>query len=66
MGSPAPRRGSIFQAVTLHFRRSASTEPAAPLPPAEPEPESRHASVRLAAGDELGLDIPAFLRKQTS
>ena len=66
MGSPAPRRGNIFQAVTLHFRRSASAEPAAPLPPAEPELESRHASVRLAAGDELGLDIPAFLRKQTS
>jgi cell division protein FtsZ len=70
-GAPQPaqghRRGSIFQAVTLAFRRAPGTEPnateaaAAPPPPAPP-----HASVRLAAGDELGLDIPAFLRKQTS
>ncbi|HWA81400.1 MAG TPA: cell division protein FtsZ [Acetobacteraceae bacterium] len=65
--SPAPRRGSIFQAVTLAFRRPASSEPARPLqPPAETTAESPHASVRLAGSDELGLDIPAFLRKQTS
>jgi len=65
--SPAPRRGSIFQAVTLAFRRPSNSEPARPPQhQAEPASESPHASVRLAGGDELGLDIPAFLRKQTS
>ena len=66
--SPPPRRGSIFQVVTSALRRpSASAEPSRPAPqPAAPEPESPHASVRLTGSDELGLDIPAFLRKQTS
>ncbi len=64
---PAPRRTSIFQVVTSALRRpSASAEPAHPPQPAAPAPESPHASVRLAGSDELGLDIPAFLRKQTS
>ncbi len=65
-GSPAPRRGSIFQVVTSVLRRSADAEPARPAHQAAPEPESPHASVRLTGSDELGLDIPAFLRKQTS
>jgi cell division protein FtsZ len=61
------RRGSIFQAVTLAFRRAPGAEPiAAEAPATPPPPAPPHASVRLAAGDELGLDIPAFLRKQTS
>jgi cell division protein FtsZ len=63
---PAPRRGSIFQVVTSVLRRSPEAEPARPAPQLAPEPESRHASVRLTGSDELGLDIPAFLRKQTS
>jgi len=68
-------RPSLFSTVTGAFRRRThgAQAPAEPAP-ARVEPpilqESRHepprASVRQTAGDEVGLDIPAFLRRQSS
>jgi cell division protein FtsZ len=72
----APRL-SLFSTVTGAFRRrqpgpAATSEPGAPvraeptLPEARTEQQPR-ASVRQTAGDEVaGLDIPAFLRRQSS
>ncbi|MBO0712303.1 MAG: hypothetical protein J2P47_13595, partial [Acetobacteraceae bacterium] len=68
-----PRR-SIFQAVTGRLRnaRSSLSQPAEPPPPraepllAEPRTEQARASVRPAGGEDMGLDIPAFLRRQSS
>ncbi len=73
-----PRR-SIFQTVTGRLRTTwvgtappaaggeAGAEPqAAAQQPAEPRPEPIRASVRQAAGEEVALDIPAFLRRQSS
>ncbi|MGH7102699.1 MAG: cell division protein FtsZ [Acetobacteraceae bacterium] len=61
------RRQNIFVTVTGALRRASGAaemrQDAEREPAAAPGP---HASVRPAAGDELGLDIPAFLRKQTS
>ena len=63
-------RPSLFSTVTGAFRRKASTgEPAAArLEPMmhEPVPEPPRAQVRPAGGEEMGLDIPAFLRRQSS
>ena len=70
-----PSRPSLFVAVTGAFRRrhhapAVATE-AAPVR-AEPmlqgsAPEQPRAMVRQTAGDEVqGLDIPAFLRRQSS
>ena len=73
-------RPSLFTTVTGAFRRRPAAPPAAePVPPprhdpvlhTEPRPAEapRTATVRLAsagAGDEAVLDIPAFLRRQTS
>jgi cell division protein FtsZ len=63
-------RPSLFSTVTGAFRRKASTgEPAATrLEPMmhEPVPEPPRAQVRPAGGEEMGLDIPAFLRRQSS
>jgi hypothetical protein len=42
------------------------TPPVRQDPAFHPQPEPPRASVRLAAGDEMGLDIPAFLRRQSS
>jgi cell division protein FtsZ len=69
-----PRR-SIFQSVTGRLRHSltpatpahgdpgaASDEPAL----TEHRAEAARASVRQAVGEEVGLDIPAFLRRQSS
>ncbi len=76
--SPQPAesgRPSLFSTVTGAFRRRqhhASAVPAEPPPvrtePAmqEPRVEQPRASVRQTAGDEVGLDIPAFLRRQSS
>ncbi|MEJ0016299.1 MAG: cell division protein FtsZ [Acetobacteraceae bacterium] len=68
-----PPRPSLFSTVTGAFRRRQSGAPAeAPAPvraePAlqEPRIEQPRASVRQTAGDEVGLDIPAFLRRQSS
>ncbi len=65
--APAPR-SSLFGIVTGAIRRSmplsapeqARSQPAAPVTPAPA------ASVQPTVTDEMGLDIPAFLRRQTS
>ena len=67
-------RPSLFSTVTGAFRRRqhapAATQEAAPLraEPAfqEPRAEQPRVSVRQTGGDEVGLDIPAFLRRQSS
>ena len=71
---PAPRGASLFGMVTGALRRNTPAAAAAPAeasaprngPASKEEPELPRASVRLAAGDEMGLDIPAFLRRQSS
>ncbi|MDA8050915.1 MAG: cell division protein FtsZ [Rhodospirillales bacterium] len=60
------RRTSIFQAVTRALPWGTAAPPAPAQAPDNPSAVPQEVSVRLAAGDELGLDIPAFLRKQTS
>ncbi len=78
VAAPAPEasRPSLFSTVTGAFRRRqqspvAGTEPASPVR-AEPvmqqasRAEPPQASVRQTAGEEVGLDIPAFLRRQSS
>jgi cell division protein FtsZ len=72
--APESVRPSLFSTVTGAFRRrphaSAATTESAPVraEPAmqEPRTEQPRASVRQTAGDEVGLDIPAFLRRQSS
>ncbi len=66
---PQPRRTNLFRTVTgvlLGLPPSPPIPPATEGPAAPPAPEQPHASVRLAASDDFGFDIPAFLRKQTS
>jgi len=68
-------RPSLFSQVTGVLRRRLPTAPppqpqTAPVrsEPAlhEPRPEASRVSVRQTAGEEVGLDIPAFLRRQSS
>ena len=68
-------RRSIFQTVTGRLRNSLSGAGSPPTDPnqlrSEPQtheakPEPARASVRPAASEEMGLDIPAFLRRQSS
>jgi cell division protein FtsZ len=69
-----PLRPSLFSTVTGAFRRRQHSPigQADPAPvrvePATPEPrgEPPRVSVRQTAGHEVGLDIPAFLRRQSS
>jgi hypothetical protein len=71
-----PARPSLFNTVTGAFRRRALQPAAMPVqPPAmrrEPEvtdsqAQNPHVSVRqTSAGDETGIEIPAFLRRQHS
>ena len=72
--SEAPR-ASLFNTVTGAFRRRIAPATPAEAAPARHEPmlhqeqrtESARASVRLANGaEETTLEIPAFLRRQTS
>ncbi|HEX4172332.1 MAG TPA: cell division protein FtsZ, partial [Acetobacteraceae bacterium] len=72
-GPPETSRPSIFSQVTGALRRRLpTTQPAqaAPAParsePAFQEHQPARASVRQTAGEEVGLDIPAFLRRQSS
>jgi cell division protein FtsZ len=76
-GQPATEasRPSLFSTVTGAFRRRTQPLTSSPGPaPAraepvihEPRPELPRASVQQTAGDEVtGLDIPAFLRRQSS
>jgi len=67
-----PRR-SIFQSVTGRLRHSLTPATPAHGDTAGEEPaltehraEAARASVRQAVGEEVGLDIPAFLRRQSS
>jgi cell division protein FtsZ len=67
-------RPSLFSTVTGAFRRRQPTPPSADEPApvragpagAEHRIEPPRVSVRQTAGDEVGLDIPAFLRRQSS
>ncbi len=69
-------RPSLFSTVTGAFRRRAAPAAATPAEPAparaepvlqEQRPEPTRASVRPATEEEVaGLDIPAFLRRQSS
>jgi cell division protein FtsZ len=74
-GTPEGVRPSLFSQVTGAFRRrgqpaatvTAETAPVRPEPLVQEAPiEAPRASVRQTAGDEVGLDIPAFLRRQSS
>ena len=72
LAPPEPAR-SLFRAVTGAFRRTGPSGPVSlggPQPePARAEPmlvDAPRASVRQAANEEIGLDIPAFLRRQSS
>jgi cell division protein FtsZ len=70
---PPPPRKSLFGIVTGAIRGT----PVTPAEPA-PQPAPRHdaaaaerqeqvrANVRPTGGDEMGIDIPAFLRRQSS
>ncbi|MFW7267273.1 cell division protein FtsZ [Gluconacetobacter sp. Hr-1-5] len=62
---PAPQRGSLFNIVTgvLRGGRPAPAPDTQRAEPALPEQEPA-ATVRPATGEEVGLDIPAFLRRQ--
>ncbi len=74
--SVEPPRPTLFSTVTGAFRRARQHQ--APNMGAEPAPvrvepavqearlEQPRASVRQTGGDEVGLDIPAFLRRQSS
>jgi cell division protein FtsZ len=75
--APGEPRPSLFRAVTGRLRNSlaaAGTHAAPTEPPPqrveasvqEHRPEPVRASVRQAAGEEMGLEIPAFLRRQSS
>jgi cell division protein FtsZ len=73
---PQPQRRSLFGIVTGAFRgntavaaapQSAADEPAVRADASRYEAvETVLANVRPAGGDEINLDIPAFLRRQTS
>jgi cell division protein FtsZ len=71
---PPPPRRSLFGIMTGAFRghaqasaAQAGDEPAARAEPALYEaPEPMRPSVRQAVSDDIGIDIPAFLRRQTS
>jgi hypothetical protein len=71
---PEPGRPSLFSQVTgAWWRRPVNTQPAAEMRPIRQEPtttpvraEAPQVSSRPMGGDEVSLDIPAFLRRQTS
>jgi cell division protein FtsZ len=75
-GAAEPSRPSLFTAMTggvFRRQRHAPAMASEPAPvraePAMQEPprvEPPRASVRQTGGDEVGLDIPAFLRRQSS
>jgi hypothetical protein len=72
---PAPQRSSLFGKVTGAWRRAPVTAPAPEFPDMrrlDARPVQAHAEptalVRpvLSEADNSGLDIPAFLRRQSS
>jgi hypothetical protein len=74
--APPPPRVSLFGRVTGAIRGQQHAEPPAPSPqqpayraePAQHDPraEPARASVRQASADDGAIDIPAFLRRQSS
>lgn len=67
--APSPPRNSLFGIVTGAIRGRAAPAPqpeAARSEPALPQQAEPAPSVRPAATEEMGLDIPAFLRRQSS
>jgi cell division protein FtsZ len=74
--APEPARPSLFGTVTGVFRRRPGSgaapgqdQPAGRIEPMiapEPRPEHPRASVRPVAGEEMGIEIPTFLRRQSS
>ena len=71
--APPPRR-SLFGLVTGAMRPApppaaeATQDRTEPAPPARAEPvtDARRVHVRQAGGEEMNIDIPAFLRRQSS
>jgi cell division protein FtsZ len=64
--APAAPRRSIFNIVTGAIRGAqGDPQAAARAEPAQPR-ETVRADVRQTAGEEMQIDIPAFLRRQTS
>ncbi len=63
---PPAHRSGLFGLVTGAMRRNSAPAPEAapPVPVAPPTP--RYSAPPPAAADEAGLDIPAFLRRQSS
>ncbi len=68
-----PQRRSLFNIVTGAIRGSLPANAPQPAPTrAEPQLEetrtdsSQHASVHATGGEEVNIDIPAFLRRQSS
>ncbi len=67
--APPPPRNSLFGIVTGAIRGRGAAAPAPEPQRAEPSLNGHAegaASVRPAQTDEMGLDIPAFLRRQSS
>ncbi len=73
--APQPARKSLFGIVTGAIRGSLpATQASAPAQPVRSEPSLHEAmhdapvrpNVRQAGGEDMGIDIPAFLRRQTS
>jgi cell division protein FtsZ len=64
----APPRRSLFNIVTGAIRGAQAEAGRAEQPTAarDPRPEPARADVRQTAGEEMQIDIPAFLRRQSS
>ena len=70
---PPPPRKTLFGIVTGAIRGNPPppADPAAAAPRQEPQPQAERtdpvrANVRPTVGEEMGIDIPAFLRRQSS
>ena len=71
--APTSRLGSIFQRATGLIRRDLPAEPAAQAPSAQAAPRfepstfaGSRAPARTTPQEEMGLDIPTFLRRQNN
>jgi cell division protein FtsZ len=63
--APASPPRSLFGIVTGAIRRNVAALPPAEPPRAEPVFEAPQPTVRPSAAEEVGLEIPAFLRRQS-
>ncbi|MDE2580158.1 MAG: cell division protein FtsZ, partial [Rhodospirillales bacterium] len=61
-GGPAASAGEVGEAV----RQDPALAPSRSSLPHEPRSDPARASIRPVAGDEVGLEIPTFLRRQQS